>query len=201
MLRFLSRFTDRHAAPRVATKRRLSAALEPLERRALLSGNGLSAAYFNATDLTDLKLSRTDKQISYDWSAAPPAASLGTDYSVRWTGRVQARYTEQYRFVAFTAGMVRLWVNRKLIIDDWAPHALKADSGYINLQSGTKYDLRMEYATTGGQSVARLYEESASQAKVIIPRGDLYSSPFETIAPAAPNVWPIIDFVEETASL
>src|SRR4051812_39217125 len=113
--------------------------IEPLEQRSLLSGNGLAAAYFNNTDLTDLKLARTDSQVSFDWNAGAPSSLLGSDYAVRWTGRVNARYTEQYRFVAFTAGMVRLWVNGKLIIDDWNQHALKSDSGYINLQAGVRY--------------------------------------------------------------
>src|ERR1700733_2480622 len=90
---------------------------ESLEARCLLSGNGVSAAYFNNTDLTDAKLGRTDRQVSFDFSGGAPVSSLGLDFAVRWSGRVQARFTEQYRFVAFTAGGVRLWVNGSLIID------------------------------------------------------------------------------------
>src|SRR5690242_14076294 len=106
--------------------------IEPLEPRAVLSGNGLSAAYFNDTNLTALKYGETDSRVMFDWSSAP-LSGLGSDFSARWMGRVQARYSEQYRFVALGTGGVRVWINNQLIIDDWSTHALKSDSGYATL--------------------------------------------------------------------
>src|SRR5215213_2964527 len=100
--------------------------IEPLEGRALFSGNGLSGAYFNNTDLTAKSLARTDSQVSFDWSSGAPSSNVGADYSVRWSGRVQARFTEQYRFVTLTAGGVRLWIDNKLVIDNFTSHALRS---------------------------------------------------------------------------
>lgn len=157
--------------------------IEPLEVRALFAGSGLSGAYFNSVDLTAKVLARTDSQISFDWSSGAPASGVGSDYSVRWSGRVQARFTEQYRFATLTAGGVRLWIDNELVIDNWTSHALRSDSGYATLAAGKRYSVRMEYQNTGGPATARLYWESARQTKQIIPKGYLYSSDVDSAAP------------------
>ncbi|MBC8109260.1 MAG: carbohydrate-binding protein [Anaerolineae bacterium] len=181
-LQFLNR--SNRPVVHAAGRKRGPCIIEPLEDRALFSGNGLSGAYFNNIDLTAKALARTDGQISFDWSAGAPAAGVGADYGVRWSGRVQARFTEQYRFVTFTAGGVRLWIDNKLIVDNWTSHALTANSGYINLTAGKRYNVQLEYQHTSGPATAKLYWESARQPKQIVPRAYLYSSDVDSVAPA-----------------
>jgi lysophospholipase L1-like esterase/chitodextrinase len=171
---------SRPAAP--ATR----ACVEQLEPRALFAGNGLSAAYFDDTNLSILKYGKTDTRVMFDWNSAP-LSGFGNDFSARWIGRVQARYSEQYRFVTLGTGGVRVWVNNQLITDDWSTHALKSDSGYATLAAGQRADVRIEYFDTRADGSFRLYWQSAHQAKEVIPQKYLYSNAPESKAPSAPT--------------
>src|SRR6476659_266137 len=153
----------RHAAPTARVS------LEPLEPRALFAGNGLSAAYFDDTNLSALKFGKTDTRLLFDWNSAT-LSGVGNDFSARWMGRVQARYSDRYRFVTLGTGGVRVWIDNQLIIDDWSTHALKSDSGYATLVAGQRSDVRIEYFDTRANGAFRLYWESPHQAKEVIPQ-------------------------------
>src|SRR5438477_12352052 len=97
-------------------------ALESLESRRLFSaaGTGLLAQYFDNMDFTNLKMTRTDAQVNFNWASGSPAASMGADtFSVRWTGQIAAHTTEKYTFYTSSDDGVRLWLNDKLVIDRW----------------------------------------------------------------------------------
>lgn len=58
----------------------------------LASGNGLKGEYYDNKDFTNLKLTRIDAGVNFDWGSGSPATSVGADtFSVRWTGQVQAK--------------------------------------------------------------------------------------------------------------
>ncbi len=68
------------------------------------------------------------------------------NYSVRWTGQVQATLTGNFTFTTTADDGVRLWVNNQLVIDNWVDQgATSRTSAPIALVAGTKYDIRMEY--------------------------------------------------------
>ncbi|MGH7179435.1 MAG: PA14 domain-containing protein, partial [Tepidisphaeraceae bacterium] len=166
----------------------LLCALELLERRSLLAGNGLAAAYFARTDLTATRLARNDATIDFDW-AQPPSTKLGDDgYSVRWVGSVVPRYSGEYRFYTRTQGGARLWVNKQQLVDHWQQHSLIDDSGTALLTAGQRYELRMEFVTDGtAPATTRLYWYNSRQGKQIIPQSDLYCPTLESNPPSAPN--------------
>src|SRR5689334_18900044 len=92
---------------------RVPACSETLERRVLLTG--LTAQYFDRVDFTDLKLTRTDATVAFNWGTAAPAAGMGVDgFAVRWTGQVQPQFTEEYRFYVNSDDGARLWVDGRL---------------------------------------------------------------------------------------
>ena len=102
---------------------------------------------------------------------------MGPDqFSVRWTGQVKPAFSEQYTFFTNSDDGVRLWVNNQLIIDNWTNHAPTENSGMINLVTGQKYDVKMEYFENGGGAMATMSWSSASQPKQIVPKAKLYSS-------------------------
>jgi hypothetical protein len=136
---------------------------------------GLLGEYYANTNLTDLKLTRVDKVIDFDWGNKPPAPSIAANsFSARWSGWVAPRYSEAYTFHVTSAGGVRLWVNGKRIIDNWTEHSVTEDSGTIQLQGGKKYSIRVEYYNRSGAATLRLMWSSASQAKQVIPKRRLY---------------------------
>ncbi|NOT59384.1 MAG: hypothetical protein HOP19_04070, partial [Acidobacteria bacterium] len=147
------------------------------------NGTGLRGEYFDNMDLTVSKLVRTDATVNFDWGTSAPDASVAADtFSARWTGQVQALFTESYTFYTVSDDGVRLWVNNQLIINNWTDHAPVENSGVITLQANQRYDIRMEYYENSGDTVARLLWSSASQAKQAIPQAYLY--PVASDAPA-----------------
>ncbi|MBV8880790.1 MAG: hypothetical protein JO332_12540, partial [Planctomycetaceae bacterium] len=142
------------------------------------AGSGLSGAYYDNIDLTNLKLTRTDPTVDFDFGSGSPDPSIGADsFSVRWTGQVQAAASETYTFYTTTDDGVRLWINNVLIIDHWVDQGPTEWSGTIALQAGQRYDLRMEYYENGGGATARLSWSSPSTPKQIIPANRLFSLP------------------------
>jgi Legume lectin domain/PA14 domain len=141
------------------------------------NGNGLNAEYFDNINFTNLKLTRTDETVNFDWKRGSPAANIGADtFSVRWTGQVLAQYDETYTFSTTTDDGVRLWVNNKLVVNAFQDQAATEKSGTIALEAGKKYDIKMEYYDNGYDALAKLSWNSRSQAKQIIPKAQLFST-------------------------
>ena len=67
---------------------------------------------------------------------------------------VQPRFSETYTFHTVSDDGVRLWVNGQTIIDNWTDHAPTENIGFIPLQAGQLYDIKMEMYESGGGAVA-----------------------------------------------
>lgn len=142
------------------------------------NGNGVVAEYFDNLDLTASKLKRIDTQVNFSWGSGSPSSLVGPDtFSVRWTGAVQARYSEQYTFYTYSDDGVRLWVDNVLLVNNWTDHSPTENKGTIVMDAGQTYDIRMEYYERGWGATASLSWSSASQAKQIVPQSVLYSIP------------------------
>ncbi len=140
------------------------------------NGNGLLAQYFDNYDYTNLKVTRTDANINFDWGAGSPDSRVGGNgFSARWTGLVEAQYSETYTFYTSIDDGVQLWVNGQLLVDHLVSPSRGEFSGSIDLVAGQKYDIRMEYFEDGGDALAQLSWSSASQAKQIVPQSQLFS--------------------------
>jgi hypothetical protein len=150
--------------------------LESLERRRLLSGDGLKGDYFADLNLGGEPFVRVDETVDFDWQYGSPGAAMPADrFSVRWTGQIEPEFSEVYTFYTSTDDGVRLWVNDVLLIDDWNNQPLTTNRGTIALEAGERYDIRKEYYEDSGQAVATLAWSSASRPKEAVPRERLYS--------------------------
>jgi subtilisin family serine protease len=143
------------------------------------SGTGLTGEYFNNAQLSGSPaLVRTDATVNYDWAGGSPHPILPSDwFSVRWTGLVQAQYTQTYTFYTRTDDGVRLWVNGQLLIDKWVGQSSTEWSGSINLTAGQLYNIKMEYFDGPGSAEARLLWSSPSTPKQVIPQVALFLTP------------------------
>jgi hypothetical protein len=93
---------------------------------------------------------------------------------VHWSGQVKPEFTEKYTFYTLADDGVRLWVNGKLLVNDWKDHGPTESQGSIDLQAGQKYDIVMEYFENQLGATAKLSWSSASRAKEVIPTERLY---------------------------
>jgi hypothetical protein len=151
------------------------------------AGTGLVGDYFDNSDFTGTKITRTDATVNFDWGSSAPMTGIGADtFSVRWNGQVQAVNSETYTFYTTTDDGVRLWVNNQLIIDKWIDQGPTEWSGSITLSAGVKYDIKMEYYENGGGASAKLAWSSPSIGKTIVPQIQLYP-PVVVSPPNAPT--------------
>ena len=117
---------------------------------------GLTARYYKGNDLGTLMATQTDKQVDFKWTESP-APGLDTNYfSVRWTGAIQAEEAGDYTFVTSSDDGVRLWMDDKLIIDDWSNHAARDDSATVRFEAKSRHKIRMEFFQDTRDAIARL---------------------------------------------
>jgi hypothetical protein len=142
------------------------------------TGNGLRGEYFNDTSFATRTVSRIDRTIDFEWDISAPDARVNADnFAVRWTGQVQPRYSESYTFTALSDDGVRVWIDGRQIINNWQNQAPTEASGTIELVAGRKYDIRVEYYDGAAGATMRLFWQSASQTREIIPQSQLYAAP------------------------
>jgi hypothetical protein len=151
-------------------------------------GGGVRANYYQGMNFDNLVLTRVDPQINFNWGdPGGPDPSVGEDqFSVRWTGEVEAAFTETYTFYTNSDDGVRLWVDGQQLVDNWTDHGPTEDRGTIDLVSGGRYSLTMEYYENGGGAVAELRWSSASTPKDLIPQAAL-SLPVKAGSPRPAN--------------
>jgi VCBS repeat-containing protein len=119
--------------------------------------------YFDNSELKgDPTLIRNDEEIDFDWKTGSPDKAISADsFSVRWT-----------RTMEFDAGMVRfhllmddgavLWVDDRLVIDEWKQGATREIELDLYLEKGD-HDFKVEYYEAGSQSVVQFWWEELDE--------------------------------------
>ncbi len=138
-------------------------------------GDGLLGEYFDQSNFSNRKEVRVDATVDFDWGQGSPLPSIGpTTFSVRWTGKIEPRFSEKYTFRTGSDDGIRLWVDGQLLIDEWGPHAIRYHEAEIDLKAGVLYDIRIDYHELAGFAAASLSWSSASQSLEIVPASQLY---------------------------
>ncbi|MFL5698674.1 MAG: neuraminidase-like domain-containing protein [Ktedonobacteraceae bacterium] len=146
---------------------------------ALLDG-GISGTYFANKSLDPAVgpwITRIDPTISFNWGTGSPDPAISSNtFSARWTGKILTQYSETYTFTTHTNNGVRLWVDNRLLIDDWKDQPAIDHSATLELKAGQLYDVKMEYYNDSSGAVAELRWSSPSTTTMTIPQSQLYPS-------------------------
>ena len=135
---------------------------------------GLYGEYYDNINLSNLKFTRMDDKVDFEWGTGSPDPRIQPDtFSVRWTGQIIPYYTEEYTFYIRADDGVRVWINDQLVIDSWVTQANER-SANINLVAGREYDIRIEYYENTVGATAVLSWSSASQPKQVVPQDRLF---------------------------
>lgn len=123
----------------------------------LSSGNqkGLKGIYFSNSDVKgNPAFERQDEQVNFKWTLySPDPERLQPDnYSVRWTGQLQAPESGRYQLGLRGNDGFRLFLNGKLIIDHWEKLSYSTKTVDMDFRKGEKYDLTVEFHENRGEA-------------------------------------------------
>ncbi|MEM4247793.1 MAG: PA14 domain-containing protein, partial [Candidatus Nanoarchaeia archaeon] len=161
--------------------------------------SGLLGTYYSDTSFTNVAFTRRDIRIDFDWGELrKPGGSLswtklgqlGTDnYSIRWEGRLKARFSETYTIKVY-ADSVRIYIKPETdpdygtaLIDYWPssdPTTYTAQTANYAFTAGATYDIKIEYREQSGTAMMRLLWSSPSTPEEVIqPTAFIGETPFE----------------------
>jgi predicted phage baseplate assembly protein len=150
-------------------------------------GSGLWGEYHNGTALVDRRFARLDPSINFNWGTGSPRTNVvGNDqFSARWTGFIKVPRSGRWRFFVTGDDGVRLWIDGKLIIDDWFDRAAieRSSAERLELESDRHYDIRLEYYENAGSARVSLAWSSDEQnaTKAVVPTTALFPKDAYTI--------------------
>jgi ferric-dicitrate binding protein FerR (iron transport regulator) len=107
---------------------------------------GLTADYFDNQDFTNWRLQRIDPAIDFDWGKRGPDPRVhGTTFSVRWRGWLVPSYSGPCTLTFLMDDGVRLWLDGRLVLDEWHLTEKLEFSTTVTLEAGRAYQVRLDY--------------------------------------------------------
>ncbi len=123
------------------------------------NGNeGLRAEYFNNIALNgEASIKRVDKAIDFHWTLYAPDPAIHADfYSVRWTGQIIFPATGKFKIGLEGNDGYRLYINSKMIIDNWKKQTYKTTVADYSFEKGKSYDVRIDFFESSGNATIKL---------------------------------------------
>ncbi|ADB40621.1 OmpA family protein [Spirosoma linguale] len=111
-----------------------------------LAQQGLKGDYYVGTNFERKVFTRIDPQLNFNWRGRSPGPGLPESYySIRWTGKLLAPVSGEYRFYAKVDDGIRVWVGNKKVMDSWQLNDSESFGGQVILEAGKLYDLRVDF--------------------------------------------------------
>ena len=157
-------------------------ALRPIEPRyfAMLEGTnntGMKGEYFDNMTLTGIPVfTRIDSVVNFNFGTHSPAPNVPKDrFSIRWKGKIIPPEPVHHIGTSTDDG-VRLYLDGKLVINDWTDHPEAPNQADVDLKPGKEYEVEFQYYDNALGACARLTWDLAqkdfSVAKNIAAKND-----------------------------
>jgi len=156
--------------------------------KARLTRNGLWGEYFAGEDFRRPQFTRVDPLVDFGWGLDSPGAGLESDhFSVRWTGQVEPKFSENYAFYFDADDEAQLWIDGQVVPRTSFKKGDSKPGKTFPLQAGRRHDVKMEYREGGGSASVRLGWSSPSLVREIIPASRLYCTVEPKVSANATN--------------
>ncbi|PJJ67486.1 beta-glucosidase [Chryseobacterium geocarposphaerae] len=116
---------------------------------------GLKGNYFSNSDLKgNPAFEKRDEQLNFKWTLySPNPDKLQPDnYSIRWKGKLEAPNSGKYKLGLRGNDGFRLYINGKLLIDNWEKLSYSTKTVDIDFTKGQKYDIAVEFHENRGEA-------------------------------------------------
>jgi len=129
---------------------------------------GIAVEYFQGPNFDKSASKAVDPKVDYTWPGPPltdwPAGLPGGEnFSGRWQGTITAPENGEYEIGVEDDDGSRLWLDGKLVLDDWRSHPRAYQSAKVTLRKGEKVPVKIEYFQGTGDRVLRLAWKTPSQ--------------------------------------
>lgn len=164
--------------------------IEPVYvNRVMKEGRGLRGEYFIGKDGVNSGdepiVIVEGQQINFEWGDSSPDPRIpNDDFSARWTGYLEGKFSETVTLQVLTDDGVRIWFDDHLVLDKWIPNSNTLYDVPVDVEAGRLYKIRVEYNELNGGATCVLYWYSDGQEKEVIPVQFLY-------IPRTPPVSPV----------
>jgi len=141
---------------------------------------GLAATYYAGTELEKGRrvLQRVDAIVDFAWETGSPAPEVPTDkFSARWDGFLMVKKPGRYIFNTLSDDGLRLFVDRKLLIDAWRAGDYSRQVAEMDLPAGL-HAITLEYfEDTGGAYCHLAWSLKDGFPEQVIPAYNLFHTP------------------------
>lgn len=122
---------------------------------------GLKADIYDNKNLENSPVAtRVDKVIDFSFGKYIADNIPCQNVSVRWTGKIKVNESGKYKFVLSGDDGYKLYIDDKLLIDEWQDQSEKTTSKIVNIEANKEYNLRLEFYQGGGSASFRFgYEK------------------------------------------
>ena len=118
---------------------------------------GMRAEFFDNMNLEGKPVfTRIDSMVDFRWGRSPAPDVPADQFSIRWTGKIIAPETREFNLGTRTDDGARLYLDGKLILEDWTEHGEKPNGAKVNLEAGKEYEIVFEQFDNGMGAAARL---------------------------------------------
>jgi beta-glucosidase len=119
---------------------------------------GLTGSYYDNNRLDgEPRIVRRDPRVDFGWTLNSPGRGIPFDwYSVRWTGALTVPPGGPRRIGVEGNDGFRLYLDGKLVIDNWKKQSYRALFAEAPLLPGRRYDLKLEFFESTGNARVKL---------------------------------------------
>jgi len=138
---------------------------------------GMKGEYFGNMTMTGMPVfTRIDSMVNFNFGTHSPAPNVPQDrFSIRWKGKIIPPEPIHHIGTSTDDG-VRLYLDGKLLIDDWTDHAEAPNQADVDLKPGKEYEVEFQYYDNALGACARLTWDLAqkdfSAAKNVAAKND-----------------------------
>ena len=143
--------------------------------KGLKVGPGLLGCYYQNRFFYGDGVLSVDPLIDFS-PVTPPAEFSDKNYSVRWTGQLEAPHTEEYTFTITTDEGVRLWVGGQLVINELSNRTPRTFTGTVLLQRDERYNVRLESVHRAGEGNLKVIWLSKNKPESVLGGKGVFST-------------------------
>lgn len=129
---------------------------------------GLKGKYWANSDFEGKPvMTQLNEVLSFGWTLYSPNEELipYDSYSIEWTGRIKSPVSGRYRIGATGNDGYRIWIDGKLVVDNWRKVSYGTHTAPFNWMKDKEYDIKVEYYETAGNARFNLvWEIGADQS-------------------------------------